>query len=45
MQALKSGARAEGADTVIAAKVYPRPTRLAVGSARGNGGVSLHEAE
>ncbi len=45
MQPSKNGVRAEGADTVIAAKVYPRPTRLAVGSARGNGGVGLHEAE
>lgn len=26
VQALKSGARAEGDDTVIAAKEYPRPT-------------------
>lgn len=26
VQALKNAARAEGADTVIAAKVYPRPT-------------------
>lgn len=26
VQTLKKGARAEGADTVIAAKVYPRPT-------------------
>jgi hypothetical protein len=45
VQALKNGARAEGADTVIAAKVYPRPTRLAAGSVRENGGVASYEAE
>jgi hypothetical protein len=36
VQTLKNGVAAVGADTVIAAKEYPRPTRLAVEQDRGN---------
>ncbi len=42
MQPSKNGARAEGADTVIAAKVYPRPTRERSWISAGERGELVH---